>query len=232
MARCAVIPHRGPSRVPPCKAAWLPQPGGLAAPSRWTASAYVLPSSDIVAAAEARVRRHARPRPPPRLRPPILSGWELRIHSQKEVIAFRVFSPASKALIIAGGERSAPISAVSAWCGTTHAGQCSSVCCAESSPSSQWWHLATTSLLIRYRYSLKQPCPVRTYVTLYVKAGPPPSSQSPQCGRTASTTLNTGAPVLVSSRERHASSRACLTPALTSAPARPPSSSGCPRVRR
>jgi hypothetical protein len=116
MARCAVIPHRGPSTVPPCKAAWLLQPGGLAAPSRWPASAYVLPSSDVVAAAKTRA---CRPRPPPRLRSPILSGWELRIRSlsaaffflrsitrsQKAVIALRVFSPASKALIIAGGER-------------------------------------------------------------------------------------------------------------------------------
>jgi hypothetical protein len=78
----------------------------------------------------------------------------------------------------------------------------------------------------------KQPCRVSTCVTLYARGGPPPSSQSPQCDRTTSTTLSPGAPVLVSSRRRHASSRVCLAPVLTSALARPPPFSGCPRVRR
>jgi hypothetical protein len=103
-------------------------------------------------------------------------------------------------------------------------------CAAPSSPPPH--RNGDTSLLIRYRYSLKQPCPVSTCVTLYVRGGPPPSSQSPQCGRTASTTLSPGAPVLVSSRERHTPSRACLAPVLTSAPARPLPPSGRPRVWR
>jgi hypothetical protein len=168
---------------------------------------------------------HARPRPLPRLRLPILSGWMLRTRSlsaasfrsitrsQKEVTALRVLSPSSTALIIAGSKWEMLQRVLRRVHPPPHRN-------------------GDTSLLIRYRYSLKQPCPVSTCVTLYVRGGPPPSSQSPQCGRTASTTLSPGAPVLVSSRERHTPSRACLAPVLTSAPARPLPPSGRPRVWR
>lgn len=46
-----------------------------------------------------------------------------------------------------------------------HAGQVSSVCCAESHGQAQWWHLSVRSFPILHRYSPKQPCPVSTCVT-------------------------------------------------------------------
>jgi hypothetical protein len=116
----------------------------------------------------------ARPRAPLRPRRPILSGWETRsltrsavsfrsiTSSQKEATAFLLFLLVSNASKIAGGESSHPISLVRECRGAAHAGQCSSVCCAESTLASQWWQRVVASFPIQCRYSLKHPCPVST----------------------------------------------------------------------
>lgn len=49
-------------------------------------------------------------------------------------------------------------------------GSCSIVCCAKSSPRSQWYQAGLHSFLATlYRYLLKQPCPVRSCTSRKVR---------------------------------------------------------------
>ena len=75
--------------------------------------------------------------------------------SQKEVTTLLPLSLTNSASRIVGGERSHPISTLRSRRGSAHAGQYSSVCCAESTLASHWWQRAVASFPIRCRYSPK-----------------------------------------------------------------------------
>ena len=91
--------------------------------------------------------------------------------------------PLSTASTISSGAKLTPIASRRTWCGSFHAGQNSNVCCSVSSSSSQWWHVLVNSRRILSRNSPNAPCPVSTYVILYVSGSPPRSLQATQFGR-------------------------------------------------
>lgn len=65
-------------------------------------------------------------------------------------------------------ERSPPTLFIKLFRSDFHTEQCSSVCCASSRSSSQWWHCGVIARPIRWSYLLKQPCPVSTWVNLNI----------------------------------------------------------------
>ena len=107
--------------------------------------------------------------------------------SQKVLTAVYSWSPLSIASMSVSGANLSPISSRKTRRGTSHAGQASSVCCAVSSSSPQWWQMDVTSRRIFSRHSPNTPWPVSTWVVLNVSGTPPLSLHLSQLGRTART---------------------------------------------
>ena len=89
---------------------------------------------------------------------------ELITSSQKQVTASSFLPPERSAAISAAGTRTGRMAAISSARCALNAEHSSSVCCAESGSTPQWWHAAVHSAAIRFRYSPKQPCPVSIWV--------------------------------------------------------------------